>query len=168
MDWIQVVLQWMHVLLGILWFGSAMAANFIVIPALARLPLDRQREFGEHYSAQLSRVLNVVAPLVIVLGVIRGTVAGPIQSLAALTTPYGITWLIALVAAGATYLWAKRVIEPAAARLDAVPIDAAFDPDGRPSAAMLAALDAVKRAGMLELLGFIVIFTCMILMRFGL
>ena len=48
--------------------------------------------------------------------------------------------------------------------MDAAPVNA----DGSPTAELAAATDRVKRLVALELLGFFVIFTCMILMRFGL
>lgn len=159
--------QWLHVLLGITWFGAAIATNLIFIPALTRLPLDRQREVGGHYGEQASRVLTVAAMGVILLGILRGTVFGQIRSLDALTTTYGITWLVALILASGTFLWGKRVIEPAIGRMNAIPVAEALRQDGTPSPAMVAALDAAKRAGALELLGFIAVFTCMILMRFG-
>jgi hypothetical protein len=41
-------------------------------------------------------------------------------------------------------------------------------PDGSPTPALAAATDRVKHLVSLELIGFVVIFTCMILMRFGL
>ena len=159
--------QWLHVLLGITWFGAAIATNLIFIPALMKLPLDRQREVGGHYGERASQVLSVAAMGVILLGVLRGTVFGQIRSLDALTTTYGITWLVALVVATATFLWGKRVIEPAIGRMNAIPVSEALQPDGTPSPAMLAALNNAKRVGALELIGFIVVFTCMILMRFG-
>src|SRR4029079_9116105 len=46
MDPIVVVVQWLHVLLGILWLGNALALAVIVIPALNTLPVVRQREIG--------------------------------------------------------------------------------------------------------------------------
>ena len=167
MDWLQFAAQWLHVLLGITWFGAAITSNFILIPALSRLPLDRQREIGSAYGEVASRVLTAAGMGVITLGILRGTVFGQIRSLDALTTTYGITWLVALVAATATFLWGKRVLEPAIGRMNAIPVAEALLPDGRPAPAMLAALNNLKRVGLLELIGFFVIFTCMILMRFG-
>ena len=167
MDWLQFGVQWLHVLFGIFWFGAVLTGNFIFIPALSRLALDKQREIGGAYGAVAEKVLNPVGMTVIALGFLRGTVFGQIRSLDALMTTYGITWLVGLVAAVATFLWAKRVIEPALHRMNAIPVSEALQPDGAPSAGMLAAVGAVKRAAMLELLGFVVIFTCMILMRFG-
>jgi uncharacterized membrane protein len=166
-DWLMFAAQWLHVLLGITWFGAAITGNLILIPALMKLPLDRQREVGGHYGEQASKVLTIAAMGVILLGILRGTVFGSIRSLDALTTTYGITWLVALVAASATFAWGKWVIEPAIGRMNAVPVSEAFQADGKPSPAMLVALGAVKRVSALELLGFIVVFTCMILMRFG-
>jgi hypothetical protein len=129
LDWLQFVAQWLHVLLGITWFGSVITANFIFI--------------------------------------LRGTVFGQVRSLDALTTTYGLTWLVALVAATGTFAWGKLVLEPAIDRMNAIPADEALLPDGRMSPAMAAAVDSLKRLGGLELIGFLVIFTCMILMRFG-
>lgn len=168
MNWFIVGIQWLHVLFGILWFGSALTTNLIFIPALNRLPLDRQREIAGAYGSVAEKVLNVAAVAVIALGILRGTVFGQIQSLDALATTYGITWLVALVAAVGTFMWAKKMIEPRIARMNAIPISEALTPDGKPSAAMLAAVNPLKRAAALELIGFFVIFTSMILMRFGL
>ena len=63
-----------------------------------------------------------------------------------------------------TYLFGLFVIVPALRRMDLAPLD----PDGSPTPALATATDHVKRLVGLELLGFLVIFTCMILMRFGL
>ena len=167
MDWLQFVAQWLHVILGITWFGTVIVSNFIFIPALMRLPIDRQRETGGVFGDQAARVLNIVAPAVIVMGILRGTVFGQVRSLDALTTTYGLTWLLGLIAATATFAWGKRAIEPAIARMNAIPVADALLADGRPSPAMAAAIGAVKRVSGLELIGFLVIFTCMILMRFG-
>lgn len=167
MDWLQFGVQWLHVLFGILWFGSVLTTNLILIPALNKIPLDRQREFGGVFGAAAEKVLNPVGMIVIALGFLRGTVFGQIQSFDALTTTYGLTWLVGLVAAVATFLWANRMIEPAIHRVNAIPVADALLADGRPSPAMADAIAAAKRASLLELLGFVVIFTCMILMRFG-
>ena len=79
-------------------------------------------------------------------------------------TTYGITWLIALLAAIATFLWGRYVIGGAARVMNAAPLG----PDGGPTAELERATTRIKQVAVLELLGFFVIFTCMILMRFGL
>ena len=98
------------------------------------------------------------------LGIIRGTVFGPIKSVDALGTTYGITWLVALMAAVATFLWGLYVIGGAASVMNAAPLG----PGGEPTPELERATTRVKQVAVLELVGFIVIFTCMILMRFGL
>ena len=167
MDWLQFVAQWLHVILGILWFGTTLAMNIIILPAMMKMPLDRQREFGGAMSEVAGRIMPKAAMAVIALGFLRGTVFGQIKSLDALTTTYGLTWLAGLIAATATFMWGIRVLEPALHRLNAIPVSEAFLPSGAPSPAMSAAVANIKRVGGLELIGFIVVFTCMILMRFG-
>ena len=167
MDWALFAVQWLHVFFGIFWFGAVLYADFVLVPALNTLPLDRQREFGTALSRQVLRVIPIVGGLTILLGIIRGIFFSGINSLNALTTTYGVTWLVALVAAIATYLWGDRVIRPDLERLMALPDAEAIGPDGSGTLAVSTLTDRIKRNSMLELLGFLLIFTCMILMRFG-
>ncbi len=165
MDWMIVVVQWLHVLLGILWFGNALVLAVIVIPALNQLPIVRQREIGGAIGLRSNRIFQVVVPLIIVLGVVRGTALGPIRSVDVLfATAYGLTWLVALGVTTATYLWGLFVIVPGVEAMSHAPLNA----DGTATAELVAATDRAKRLVLLELIGFLAIFTCMILMRFGL
>jgi len=165
MDWVVFSVQWLHILFAILWFGNTLSLAAITIPALNRLPLVRQQEVGRVLGEQGLRVIDVVAPTVIVLGVLRGTVFGPIISADYLFgTAYGLTWLVALVVAIATFVWGRYVIVPSTRRLATAPVAA----DGSPTAELSAALRRAKAVTVLELIGFVTVFTCMILMRFGL
>ena len=165
MEWLAVVVQWAHVLLGILWFGNALALDVIVIPALNRLPIVTQREIASQIGARATPIFKVVVPLIVLLGIVRGTILGRIRSVDALVgSAYGWTWLAALVLTVAVYAWGLRVLEPALRRMDAAPLNA----DGTPSEELAAATSRVKELVGVELLGFLAIFTCMILMRFGL
>jgi uncharacterized membrane protein len=168
MDWALFVVQWLHVGLGVLWFGTVLYNAFILIPAVSTMPLTAQRQVARAIGAQGFKIIRPVAIAVIVLGVIRGTLLGPIDSIEDLGTAYGITWLVALGVAIGAYFWAERVIGPALERMNAIPEAEALGPDGAPSPAFEAAIAAVKRVTILELGFFVVIFTCMILMRFGL
>lgn len=105
----------------------------------------------------------------IVLGVLRGTVWGQLKTVdAVFATTYGRTWLVALIATILTAAWGERVISPAIDRINSIALADAVTADGRPTPALAAFIGAAKRNAALELLGFFVIFTCMILMRFGL
>jgi uncharacterized membrane protein len=165
MDWFVIVVQWLHVLLGILWFGNALALDVIVIPAINRLPIVAQREISSYIGSRATPIFHVVVPLIILLGFVRGTFLGPIKSIDHLFgTAYGLTWLTALIVTIATYLFGLFVIVPALRSMDLAPLQS----DGSPTPGLVAATNRVKRLVSLELLGFLVIFTCMILMRFGL
>lgn len=163
-DWLQFVVQWLHVLLGIFWFGSALYADIILIPAIRDFSLEKQREIGAALGIRGTAVFRVVAPTIIVLGFLRGTVFGPIKSFDALTTPYGLTWLVALTVTIALYIWAFTIYERALRALTTVPLA----PDGSATPEVEAATERVKKLAVLELVFFFVIFTCMILMRFAL
>jgi uncharacterized membrane protein len=168
MDWSTFVVQWLHVGLGVLWFGTVLYNAVILVPAISRLPLGDQRKIGSAIGEQAFKIIRPVAAAVILLGVLRGTVFGPIDGLEDLTTAYGITWLVALAFALGAFLWAELMIGPSLQRMNAIPESEALAPDGTPSAALMSAIDTVKRNSILELGFFLVIFTCMILMRFGL
>jgi uncharacterized membrane protein len=165
MDWFVVVVQWLHVLLGILWLGNALVLDVIVIPAINRLPIVAQREIASSIGSRATPIFHVVVPLIVVLGVIRGTLLGPIKSIDILFgTAYGLTWLTALTATILTYLFGLFVLVPALRAMDLIPVG----PGGSPTPALAVATERVKRLVGLELIGFLIIFTCMILMRFGL
>jgi uncharacterized membrane protein len=164
-DWLVFAVQWLHVLLAILWFGNSLSLAAITIPALNRLPLITQQQIGAELGKQGVRVIDFVAPAVIILGFLRGTVFGSIRDAGTLFgTAYGLTFLVALIVAIATFLWGRYVIVPATRTLASAPVN----PDGTPTAELDAALARAKRVTVLELIGFLVVFTCMILMRFGL
>jgi uncharacterized membrane protein len=165
MDWIVFGAQWLHILLGILWFGNSLVLVAIIIPAINRLPIVAQREIGAHIGDQAQRVFDVVGPSVILLGVIRGTLLGPIKSPDdVFGSAYGVTWLVALVVAILTFFWGRIAITGGVGAMNIAPVNA----DGTPTPELEAATNRVKVLVSLELVGFVAIFTCMILMRFGL
>ena len=165
MDWLVFAVQWLHVLFAILWFGNSLSLATITIPAINRLPLVRQQEIGAQLGVVGTRVIDIVAPAVIILGILRGTVFGSIRDAGALFgTAYGLTFLVALIVAIATFVWGRFVIVPATRALAVAPVN----PDGTSTPELDAALARAKRVTVLELIGFLVVFTCMILMRFGL
>ena len=161
----MVLVQWLHVLLGILWFGNALVLDVIVIPAINRPSIVSQRQVAALIGARATPIFHVVVPLIIVLGIIRGTLLGPIKSVDILLgTAYGLTWLVALTVTVLTYFWGLLIIVPGLRAMEAAPINA----DGSPTLELERATDRLKLLVSLELIGFFMIFTCMILMRFGL
>ncbi len=155
MDWLQFVVQWLHVLLGITWFGYAISMFFLVSPALAALPEPELRSTNVRLGALGAKVFPVVGLSVLALGVIRGTLLGPIDSVGEIfTTTYGITWLIALLATVALFVTGARYIGPGFEGLKDAPD-------------LPAAVARLRRISMIDLGLFGIVFTCMIVMRFG-
>lgn len=164
-----IIIQWVHVLLGIFWFGSTLYLDVVVIPAVMTLPLEQQRTVSKPLTTFSERVIIPAAILVIILGLVRGTIFGPVQSWSFLFgTAYGLTFLLAGLSAIATLLWGHFVVAHAARRLDTFPLADVMKSGGTVALAFAAQVQRVKLLALLELLGFFVIFTCMILMRFGL
>src|SRR4029079_6901884 len=99
-------------------------------------------ELGAALGVRGIAVYRVVAPLIIVLGFLRGTVFGPIKNLDALTTAYGITWLVALVVTIALYRFAFTTYERALRALTTVPLaaDGTAPPEGEAAPARVTRL----------------------------
>jgi putative copper export protein len=164
MNWVTFAVQWLHVLLGIVWFGYSLALAIFFIPAISRLSIMTQRQIGAELAERATPIIDALAPSILVLGIIRGTLLGPIDSVEdAFTTAYGVTWLLAIVVIVVVFLWGRLVIVRAVGELAAAPLT----PDGGPTPELEVALARAKRVTVLELLGFLVLFTLMILMRFG-
>ena len=159
MFWAQIVVTWLHVLLAIFWFGGSLYNVFVLGPAVMMLPAEGQLTL---YRAMTKRraaeILEGVGVITVLLGIIRGSLLGPVRSIDFLVnTPYGITWGIALLLAAGVLAWSRFVIQPKSEQFA--------------TAAAAGDMVAVRKAApllLLELLGFFGIFTCMILMRFGL
>jgi len=157
MDWTEVGAQWLHILLGTFWFGGMLFSNYVVIPAISRLPIEGRGAAMAAVGMQAQRIVPWVAVGSILLGVIRGTVLGDIKAVADLGTAYGIAWLVGLLAAIGTLAWGVWVLNPAAARAAASP----------PSPAKAAEMSRIRGYALIQLGGFLVIFTTMILMHYA-
>lgn len=150
------IVQGLHMVTAIFWFGGTMFTNFVLGPAIQRSSAAAGGEVGAQIGIQATRVIRPVATLAIVLGFLRGTVWGPLKSASdVLNSGYGHWWLIALLLAIATYVWGETMTAKAAAAI------------GRAPEAERAALTArTIRLASIELVGFFGIFSMMILMRF--
>jgi len=148
------VLQWLHVLGGIFWFGGVLTTDFVVLPAVMKLPSAAQHAFVAAFAQLAERIVIPVATMTILLGLVRGIVGGVLGSLA---TAYGVTWIAAFVVGTSLLLFGVRILTPAANKLLEMPPGPEFD----------AALPRIRRLTLAELAGFGVILVLMIAMRFG-
>jgi uncharacterized membrane protein len=166
---IILVIQWLRVSLGMFWFGGEMYLNFIVVPVVLKLPLGQQRDITVPLGVRSNQILPLVAILVILLGLLRGTIWGPVHSFSFLFgTAYGLTFLASLLAASAVELWGYFVVGKGAERLSMFPLAEVTKAGSTAALAFGAQVQRVKLLILAQLLGFLLVFTCMILMRFGL
>jgi len=88
------IVHWLHVFLGIFWFGTILYTRIVLFPALATLPTETYeaaRKAMVTGNAQMwTRIFSYGT---VVLGIVRGAMTGVF---AELNTPYGITYLAAL------------------------------------------------------------------------
>ena len=115
MDWLAVVVHWLHVLFAVTWFGGHISRVLLVEPAVRTLPAESQAAFNRYVEKYGTRLYVPVIVGVGITGILRGTVFGPVKSLDALFgTPYGLTFLAAValgvfLAVPKRPAWAERV-----------------------------------------------------------
>src|SRR5260370_16886025 len=101
-----MVIQWFHECLGIFWFGGSLYLNFMVVPVILKLPLGQQRDVSVPLGVLSNRILPLVGMLVILPGVLRGTVWRSVHSFPfLLATPHPSTSLLALLVPFPSLLW---------------------------------------------------------------
>jgi uncharacterized membrane protein len=154
-SWVYVV-QWLHILAGITWFGGYIFLSFAVWPPLLKRPAAEAKAFFAAVGEPIGTLMMISGTSVLILGLIRGIVFGPIKSLEfVFTTAYGLTFLLALSLA--------IVMSVYGAVVSSKTIEKVWDGDQfRPSAAQY-----VRRSNAFSLACFGVILACMVLMRFG-
>jgi uncharacterized membrane protein len=129
--WVLAAVQWLHIAAGVTWIGTAVALDAVVWPLLLRMPARQAQTLHESVLRIITPLAGVGGGATILLGIVRGTVLGPITSAGALFgSAYGVTWLVALglailvVAEGAVWhprvhriVWEGGGVRPGAARL---------------------------------------------------
>ncbi len=145
-----------HVLAAIVWFGGGLTSVLVTGPAIGRSGEAARAEISPHIGEAARRVYPLAGLLTIVAGVLLAVVSGRVSTTEEIVSPYGLTVTCALGLTLAVYAYGARVVGPAMGRLQSLP------PAERP-----AALKRGLRAVALEQFGFLAVFACMALMRFG-
>jgi uncharacterized membrane protein len=146
----------LHVIAAIVWFGGALTGVLITGPALQRVSDGARAEIGMQIGQIASRIYPVAATVTILVGVLLAYLGGRVSSLEGLASPYGVTAAVALTFAVGLWFWGHLVIGPAMARMQrAAPAD-------RPPL-----LKRALRSIAMEQFGFVAVFACMVLLRFG-
>lgn len=152
-----IVLYALHVLCGITWFGGAIYSLLVVGPTLSGLSAGALGETGPRLGRYAGRLMPLAAAATILLGIATAIATGRLADPATfLLSPYGQTACAALLVALGTYVWGHRVISGRAQRMQS-----AAGPEKPLALARLMQGIAIEQAG------FLAIFGCMVLMRFG-
>lgn len=97
MNWLAVTLHGLHVLLAVVWLGGHVVRVLLVEPAVRTLSDAARAQIQAEIDRRATRLFVPVIVGVAVTGVLRGTVAGPIQSIDALVgSPYGWTFAVSI------------------------------------------------------------------------
>jgi len=152
----QIVIDWLHIGSGIVWVGGYAFATFIIWPALLRRPAVEALAMFDAINKPISQLMGGSAQAVFWLGILRGTVFGPIKSTEVLfKTPYGHTFMGAIVLT----LVAVVISAVSASRLRAT----VFDGDSF----RVGGVKKVLRTNYFVLLLFAIILAFMVTMRYG-
>jgi uncharacterized membrane protein len=154
---LTIVVHWLHVLGGIVWFGGHVFTAAVIWPALLRRPAVEAKALSDAMAGPAMRVMGPAGMLVLVLGIVRGTVLGPVRSLDVLIgTAYGWTFAAALLLTFGLMGYAGSTRKEMESRV--------WDGDRfHPGAAAY-----LRRSSAINLGGLATILVCMVLMRFGL
>lgn len=151
------VLYALHVLFGIAWFGGAIFSLLVLGPAFATVSGPAMAEVGPRIGAQAMKVMPVAAAGTMLLGIATAFATGRFTNLSAIfTQAYGVTVVVALAIAIATYVWASLVVDKRVHAMQAAAV-----------AEKPAAVKRIMQAIAVEQAGFLSILFCMVLLRFG-
>jgi hypothetical protein len=155
LPWFIIALYAIHVTAAIVWFGGALTGVLLLGPALQLTSPTAQSEIAPAIHSVGHKLYPPAAIVTIGAGALLALVNGRLDA-AAFPSPYGITVIVALTLAIGVFLWSRFVLDPTMRRAQtAAPAD-------RP-----AAFQRGIKMLMLEQGGFLTVFACMVLMRFG-
>ncbi|HEU5346755.1 MAG TPA: hypothetical protein VFU60_20575 [Ktedonobacterales bacterium] len=161
--WLFIAVHWLHVFFGIFWFGSRLVVTFVLLPTMRKVSQANQRVFLGELIRHFVRIEPTIGFMTLALGLLRGTVFGEVTSPSiAFGTTYGLTWTVAL-ALGAAIAVLGGIIGRNFISLDSIKVT----DDGSSQVAFDRRLGKTERYSRVSLALFLLIFTCMILMRFG-
>ncbi len=154
---LTLLVQWLHVAAAIVWVGGQVVAGYLLPRAMLDKPTPAARAIYDPFIKMLRPVMIGSGITVMLAGILRGTLFGPVRSLsAAFGTSYGLTWIAALVLtmflAGQSGRWYGKLPE------------LIWNGDLKQPEAEA----RINRHGLISLLAFSGILVCMVLLRFGL
>ncbi|HLZ57679.1 MAG TPA: hypothetical protein VKR06_12080 [Ktedonosporobacter sp.] len=148
------IARWLHIVAGVTWLGGNTLLLLVVYPMLLKLPALEAERFYKLLPRYTGPLMAISGSLVVLLGIVLGTLFGPIRSLDVLGSPYGITWLAAFALAIVLAVWGERRNNFIGPIWEGEKVNAI-------------AQSRLRTSTTLELVGFAAVLVCMVLMHFG-
>ena len=117
MDAVGTIVHFLHLTSGAAWLGGSLFANLVLVPFALRQPIDRRRQLIHSLLLGPERLMIGAALLVVVTGLARGILFGPIVTLEALSRPYGLVWMLSIIIVAMVFVTGGRVTGAAIHRL---------------------------------------------------
>ncbi len=115
---LRQAILFLHIFSAIIWVGGIFFVGWGVFPAARKLPYTIQRKFFLSLMEWTHILFSIAGLIVILTGVLLGTVLGPLKSWhAVVSSTYGNIWLAALMIATISLLWGIFVAYPLAMKL---------------------------------------------------
>jgi uncharacterized membrane protein len=123
----RIVVQWAHVLSGVLWIGGGFYTILVQLPALAAMPMPARGPALAAIGPRQVRYILRVAEITIGTGILQ-VIVNPHRLLGDLTSRWSIAILLGALMAVAAYGILRGALKPAIERLLAVgPVAAGGD-----------------------------------------
>ncbi len=148
-----IVVQYLHVMFGSILIGSAVYMHFVLWPGILSRPSAEAKAFYEGILKKTSILMASSGGMTFLLGILRGTLFGPIHTAKDMGTPYGIAFSIAMTATLILLIFAPRI---GPTLLKKVWDGNKFAPNAEKT---------VNAMSLVPLVALLVILLCMVLMR---
>lgn len=152
--WLLGVIEYLHILSAVFWFGSVLFADVVIAPVVRAIPLDVVMPVLGPLGDRVRPMVRAAGGLTVILGLLLGIGNGVLSILG---SAYGITWVIAFALGIGLVLWGILVSEPATRRPTEIEMGPTYETAVRSALRILA----------IELLGFLAILGPMVAMKFG-
>ncbi|HEX4745038.1 MAG TPA: hypothetical protein VFW12_10270 [Candidatus Limnocylindria bacterium] len=166
-DLLRIVVQWLHVLSGVLWIGGGYYTIFVQLPALAAMPMPARGPALMELGPRQVRYILRVAELTLLTGVGNLLLSGRARQL---EEPFGSRWamvmLVGIVLAIVLYGLVRGMTKPLVERLLRVaPQAAAGDQAAAQQVPVLR--ERIRRLGLIQIsIGAVILFA-MVMARFS-
>jgi hypothetical protein len=166
-DLLRIVVQWLHVVSGVLWIGGGFYTVLVQLPALAEMPMAARGPALTALGPRQVRYILRVAELTLLTGVGNLLLSGRARQL---EEPFGSRWavvmVIGIVLAFVLYGLVRGMTKPLVERLLRVAPQAAGG-DQAAAAQVPVLRERIRRLGLIQIsIGAVILFT-MVMARFS-